>query len=114
MRTGKVADHLSVIMEYADRDWEFTTYPLDEAEREALLTKMDAYCRHETGKGIAEYAKEVMGEPERPVSLKAAVKESRAASEALVAHGASAVDLEHEADNARTAASPLSKPDSDR
>lgn len=38
----------------------------------------------------------------------------RAASEALVAHGASAVDLEHEADNARTAASPLSKPDSDR
>ena len=39
---------------------------------------------------------------------------SRAASEALVAHGASAVDLEHEADNARTAASPLSKPDGDR
>lgn len=48
------------------------------------------------------------------VSLKAAAKESRAASEALVAHGASAVDLEHEADNARTAASALSKPDSDR
>lgn len=48
------------------------------------------------------------------VSLKAAAKESRAASEALVAHGASAVDLEHEADNARTAASPLSKPDGDR
>lgn len=83
MRTGKVADHLSVIMEYADRDWEFTTYPLDEAEREALLTKMDAYCRHETGKGIAEYAKEVMGEPERPVSLKTAAKESREASSAL-------------------------------
>lgn len=38
-----VADHLSVVMEYADRDCEFTTYPLDEAEREALLTKMDAY-----------------------------------------------------------------------
>lgn len=54
MRTGKVADHLSVVMEYADRDWEFTTYPLDEAEREALLTKMDAYCRHETGKGISD------------------------------------------------------------
>lgn len=53
-------------------------------------------------------------EAAEPVSLKAAVKESRAASEALVAHGASAVDLEHEADNARTAASPLSKPDSDR
>lgn len=48
-----VADHLSVVMEYADRDCEFTTYPLDEAEREALLTKMDAYCRHETGKGIS-------------------------------------------------------------
>lgn len=64
-------------MEYADRDCEFTTYPLDEAEREALLTKMDAYCRHETGKGISEYAKEVMGEPERPVSLKTAAKEAR-------------------------------------
>lgn len=49
-----------------------------------------------------------------PVSLKAAAKESRAASEALVAHGASAVDLEHEADNARAAAAALSKPDSDR
>lgn len=83
MRTGKVADHLSVVMEYADRDCEFTTYPLDEAEREALLTKMDAYCRHETGKGISEYAKEVMGEPVSPVSLKAAVKESREASVAL-------------------------------
>lgn len=77
------ADHLSVVMEYADRDCEFMTYPLDEAEREALLTKMDAYCRHETGKGISEYAKEVMGEPVSPVSLKAAVKESREASVAL-------------------------------
>lgn len=88
MRTGKVADHLSVVMEYADRDCEFTTYPLDEAEREALLTKMDAYCRHETGKGISEYAKEVMGEPERPVSLKTAAKESREASSALAGNDA--------------------------
>lgn len=83
-----VADHLSVVMEYADRDCEFTTYPLDEAEREALLTKMDAYCRHETGKGISEYAKEVMGEPERPVSLKTAAKESREASAALAGNDA--------------------------
>lgn len=49
-----------------------------------------------------------MGEPERPVSLKAAVKESRAASEALVAHGASAVDLEHEAEDARKASEAIS------
>ena len=95
-------------MEYADRDCEFTTYPLDEAEREALLTKMDAYCRHETGKGISEYAKEVVGEPERPVSLKTAAKEARAASEALAAHGAPTVDLEHEAEDARKASEALS------
>lgn len=63
-------------------------YPLDEAERSALLPKMDAYCRHETGKGIAEYAKEVMGEPERPVSLKTAAKESREASAALAGNDA--------------------------
>ena len=49
-----------------------------------------------------------------PVSLKAAVKESRAASEALAAHEAPVVDLEHEAENARAAAAALSKPDSDR
>lgn len=49
-----------------------------------------------------------------PVSLKAAVKESRAASEALAAHESPVVDLEHEAENARAAAAALSKPDSDR
>lgn len=41
-----------------------------------------------TGKGIAEYAKEVMGEPERPVSLKTAAKESREASAALAGNDA--------------------------
>lgn len=109
-----VADHLSVVMEYADRDCEFTTYPLDEAEREALLTKMDAYCRHETGKGISEYAKEVMGEPASPVSLKAAAKEARESSAALAAHGASTIDLEHEADNAQKASETLFDADGDR
>lgn len=43
-----------------------------------------------------------------PVSLKAAVKESRAASEALAAHGAPTVDLEHEAEDARKASEALS------
>lgn len=47
-------------------------------------------------------------EAAEPVSLKAAVKESRAASEALVAHGASAVDLEHEAEDARKASEAIS------
>lgn len=45
---------------------------------------------------------------------KLTVKESRAASEALAAHEAPVVDLEHEAENARAAAAALSKPDSDR
>lgn len=58
-----------------------------------------------------QVAEAVIGEP---VSLKAAVKESRAASEALAAHEAPVVDLEHEAENARAAAAALSKPDSDR
>lgn len=47
-------------------------------------------------------------EAAEPVSLKAAVKESRAASEALAAHGAPTVDLEHEAEDARKASEALS------
>lgn len=83
MVTGEVADHLDISLNRADGGIDELSYPLDDVERIALLPKMDAYCRHETGKGIAEYAKEVMGESEQPVSLKAAVKESREASVAL-------------------------------
>lgn len=43
-----------------------------------------------------------------PVSLKTAAKEARAASEALAAHGAPTVDLEHEAEDARKASEALS------
>lgn len=83
MVTGAVAAHLDISLNRADGGIDELSYPLDDAERIALLPKMDSYCRHETGKGIAEYAKEVMGEPEQPVSLKAAVRESREASVAL-------------------------------
>lgn len=83
MVTGAVAAHLDISLNRADGGIDELSYPLDDAERIALLPKMDSYCRHETGKGIAEYAKEVMGEPEQPVSLKAAVRESREASAAL-------------------------------
>lgn len=40
--------------------------------------------------------------------LKTAAKEARAASEALAAHGAPTVDLEHEAEDARKASEALS------
>lgn len=83
MVTGALAAHLDISLNRADGGIDELSYPLDDAERIALLPKMDSYCRHETGKGIAEYAKEVMGEPEQPVSLKAAVRESREASVAL-------------------------------
>lgn len=86
--SGEVADHLDISLNRADGRIDELSYPLDEAERSALLPKMDAYCRHETGKGIAEYAKEVMGEPEQPVSLKTAAKESREASAALAGNDA--------------------------
>lgn len=88
MLTGEVGNHLDISLNRADGRIDELSYPLDEAERSALLPKMDAYCRHETGKGIAEYAKEVMGEPERPVSLKTASKESREASAALAGNDA--------------------------
>ena len=88
MRTGEVAAHLDISLNRADGRIDELSYPLDDAECIALLPKMDAYCRHETGKGIAEYAKEVMGEPEQPVSLKAAVRESREASAALAGNDA--------------------------
>lgn len=85
MTTGEVSDHLDISLNRADGGIEYLTHPLDDAERAALLPKMDAYCRHETGKGIAEYAKEIMGESEQPVSLKEAARESRKASDALAA-----------------------------
>lgn len=88
MLTGEVGNQLDISLNRADGRIDELSYPLDEAERSALLPKMDAYCRHETGKGIAEYAKEVMGEPERPVSLKTAAKESREASAALAGNDA--------------------------
>ena len=88
MFTGEVGNQLDIALNRADGRIDELSYPLDEAERSALLPKMDAYCRHETGKGIAEYAKEVMGEPERPVSLKTAAKESREASAALAGNDA--------------------------
>lgn len=49
-----------------------------------------------------------------PVSLKAAAKEARESSSALAAHGASTIDLEHEADNAQKASEALFDADGDR
>ena len=49
-----------------------------------------------------------------PVSLKAAAKEARESSAALAAHGASTIDLEHEADNAQKASETLFDADGDR
>lgn len=86
--SGEVADHLDISLNRSDGGIEYQTYPLDDMERKNLLPKMDAYCRHETGKGIAEYAKEAMGEPVSPVSLKAAARESREASAALAGNDA--------------------------
>ena len=64
MARGEVADHLEISLNRADGEIEYLTYPLDAMQRRALLPKMDAYCRHETGKSLAEYANEAMGEPE--------------------------------------------------
>lgn len=64
MARGEVADHLEISLNRADGKIEYLTYPLDAMQRRALLPKMDAYRRHETGKGLAEYANEAMGEPE--------------------------------------------------
>lgn len=64
MARGEVADHLEISLNRADGEIEYLTYPLDAMQRRALLPKMDAYCRHETSKGLAEYANEAMGEPE--------------------------------------------------
>lgn len=90
MAAGEVSDHLDISLNRADGGIDELSYPLDEAVRASLLPKMDAYCRYETGMGIAEYAKEVLGESVEPVSLKDAVRESREASAAL------AGDVEHE------------------
>ena len=104
-----VADHLSVVMEYADRDCEFTTYPLDFEDRNGVPPQLsDWLARNAEGEKGDESAKA------SPVSLKAAAKEARAASEALAAHGDTAVSLEREAEDAQKASAALSGGNGDR
>lgn len=62
MARGEVADHLEISLNRADGKIEYLTYPLDAVQRGALLPKMDAYCKHETGRSLAEYVTEAMVE----------------------------------------------------
>lgn len=87
MARGEVVEHLEISLNRADGGIEYLTYPLDAMQRGALLPKMDAYCRHETGKGLAEYANEAMGEPEMTdhgqLNLDAEARDMRGVADAI-------------------------------
>lgn len=87
MESGEVADHLDIDLNRGDGSIVYLTFPLDEAQRDALLPKMDAYCKYSTGKGLTECAKEIMDDLEPSVSLEAIAEECREASEALTSDG---------------------------
>lgn len=58
MTTGTVVDHLDLSLNRADGTIEYTTYPLEAAQRAILLEKMDAYCLKQTSKSLETYSRE--------------------------------------------------------
>ena len=93
MAHGEVADHLDLTLCRADGTDEYSTYPLDPAQRDALRQKMDAYCQKEVGKTLNGYVAELAAEDgqrsdegragKSPVSLKSEAAASREAAQAL-------------------------------
>ena len=61
MDTGQVFDALTVILVRNDGEAELT-YPLSDAERATMLSKMDAYCQQQFGKALAECRQEYLAE----------------------------------------------------
>ena len=64
---GAVCDTLDLNLCKADGTEESWHYPLNAAEKEVLLRKMEEFCQQQTGMGLCEYAQELRdGESQTP------------------------------------------------
>lgn len=61
MKRGAMCDLLSITLWHGD-DCEEYKYRLTDEEKAMLLPKMDAYCKEQTGMGIAEYSAKQLAE----------------------------------------------------
>lgn len=68
MASGQVCDDLDIVLHRGDGGEESLAYPLNAAEKEVLLRKMEDYCREQTGMSLTDYSAQVMAEtPSGPV-----------------------------------------------
>lgn len=71
MASGQVCGALDIVLHRGDGGEESLAYPLNAAEKEVLLRKMEDYCREQTGMSLADYSARFMEEeiepPNRPV-----------------------------------------------
>lgn len=67
LERGTVCDTLDLNLCKADGTEESWHYPLNAAEKEVLLRKMEEFCQQQTGMGLCEYAQELRdGESQTP------------------------------------------------
>lgn len=108
-RAGTIAPSASLTITEWNQKLDDSLWALDFEDRNGVPPQLsDWLARNAEGEKGDESAKA------SPVSLKAAAKEARAASEALAAHGDTAVSLEREAEDAQKASAALSGGNGDR
>ncbi len=66
MASGQVCDELDIELHRGDGSEEELTYPLNAAEKDVLLQKMDDYCRQREGRSLQEYRRQLMAEDMAP------------------------------------------------
>ena len=66
MSSGQVCDELNIELHRGDGSEEELTYPLNAAEKDVLLRKMDDYCRQREGQSLEKYSRQLMAEDMAP------------------------------------------------
>ena len=66
LNTGKPCSALDVILVCGDSSEFAFRYPLAKQEQAALLEKMDAYCREQTGMALADFRARYLVEEPQP------------------------------------------------
>lgn len=62
MESRQVCDKLDIELHRGDGGEEVLSYVLDSAEKKILYTKMDEYCRHQSGRSLSAYCDELLQE----------------------------------------------------
>ena len=65
MATGEVCDTLDISLHRGDGGEEELSYPINSAEKEMLIQKMDEYSMEQTGMGLKEYVAHCMADTQQ-------------------------------------------------